>query len=169
MSLASKKKFVYINSRNRMDGDDSDFTFTIDIKPTDNFDKVVLLSCLIPKSFYIVQSNQNTFILKENSSQVTISVPIGSYNRRSFASTLSSTLTNASPNHLTYTISYPTTTTSPDTGKYTFSSSSFGGTIQFIFTTFMFEQLGFNENSINSFNALSLTSSNVFKMASEDV
>ena len=164
MSLIETKKTFYINSHYRLTGKSSNFTYYIPILPTDDFDHVSLLQATIPKSFYTVRINLNTFTLQEGTQQVTITVPIGNYSRRSLQATVQSLLNAASPNGITYQISWPDTS-SASTGKYTFTCSNVGG-IQpvFIFQTNMYKQLGFDSGSTNSFVNFSLTSTNVINL-----
>ena len=97
MSLISEKQIFFINSNQRLTGTSNDFTVNLDINKNLEFDKVALLQCLIPQSYYLIQQGQNTFTLTEGVSQVMISIPIGNYTRRTFAIVLGTTLTNASP------------------------------------------------------------------------
>lgn len=156
---------VYINSRNRISGTNSDFTHYVEFP--DNFEPqyVGVLQCLIPKSYYLIEDNYNTFIVEENGVQRTITMTPGNYNRRSFASVLTTLLNTGT---FVYTISYPSSTEA-DTGKFTFTVTNNSG-IQpkFIFQTNVYEQMGFDPNSTNIFSANSLTSQNVIKMQSED-
>lgn len=166
MQLAHKRIF-YINSRNRKSGSHNDMTYEIElgtISPT----HVVVLSANIPKSYYSVQDSANTFILEENKSQATITITPGSYTRQQMATNLKTALDNGSPNGYTYTVSYPASSAG-ETGKLTFSVSGNGG-IQpiFIFTSYLYEQLGFNSDSSNQFSGDSLSSSNVIKLQKED-
>jgi hypothetical protein len=163
------KKLFYVNSRNRTNGTDSDFTYNFDfgnLQPT----HVVLLQCNIPKSYYVVRSGQNTFTLtEENTDSVVISITPGNYNRTTFKQTVNSLLTSNSPNGYTYTITVPSGI-GGDSGKYTYTCV--GHTLQTKFITAsdnnIFELLGFDEGSTNTFVAGSLTSTNVTKLTKED-
>lgn len=169
MSIISKKKIFYIDSRARASGTDSDFTMQLNINTEDNFDSAVILECIIPKSYWLVPKNRNTFQLSENGIVVTIIVPVGNYNRRSFATQIQSLLNSASPHSYSYSIKYPNSLTDPDTGYYTYTVSGNGGVQPlFIFSTFLFEQFGFNKNSTNIFSSNTLVSSNVIKLQLED-
>lgn len=163
--------YVYINSRDRLPGgSDSNFQYNISFPPDVSFDRVVLLDALIPKSYYLVQDDgplENVFQLKENSTTVTITIPIGSYLLNTFRTTIANLLTAASPNSLTYTVTYPASS-APDTGKFTYTSSN--GSIQssIITNEHFFEPLGFQRDSTNVFTGTTLISSTVIKLQSED-
>ena len=85
---------LYINSKQRSKGFDHDFYITLPIQPANKFTHVSVLGISIPKSFYSVQNNQNTFIVREvfnNNLLITdniITVPEGNYTINSFIITL---------------------------------------------------------------------------------
>ena len=62
--------YVFINSRDRISGTDENFTFNIQFPTGFDFDSVVVLNAIIPKSYYLIQNGplENIFQLKENSS-----------------------------------------------------------------------------------------------------
>jgi hypothetical protein len=99
----------------------------------------------------------------------TITVPIGNYNVNSFKSTVSSLLTNASPNHWIYTLSFPNSYSDAQTGKltYTVSGPAVGDLASFTFTQDMSEQFGFDEFSTVAFVNNSLTSHNAVSFVPE--
>lgn len=167
MALQNKKIF-YINSYNRIDGTNSNFSYLLDIPKNIDFDRVVCLNAVIPKSFYIFQQNKNYFTLQEGEDQIIISIPIGNYSRKSLQTTLESLLNLNSPNGWAYTISYANIATSADVGKYIFSVSTNTSQPEFIFTDYCYEQIGFSKNSTNNFIDDSLTSTSVIKLISED-
>ena len=63
MSLISSKRLFYIDSHNRLNGT-SNFLYQLDYKDED-YDYCVVLQPSIPKSYYLVQSGQNTFHYEE--------------------------------------------------------------------------------------------------------
>lgn len=170
MSLAdntySAPYVIYISSNNRASGTNSNFqSAPIDLG-INKYDACCVCQASIPRSFYNIPSGYNTFTLKEGVSTATITIPAGSYNRINLQNVLQTLLNSSSPNVWTYSISYPNTTTQADTFKYTFSVSGNGGTQpQFIFTNSLFRQLGFEQNSTNTFSANSLTSTNCINLA----
>ncbi len=101
--------YVYVNSRDRLSGTDENFTYNVQFPEGFEYDHVVCLNALIPKSYYLIQDGplENIFQLDENGTTVTISVPIGSYLLPAFKTTIGTLLTNNSPNGLTYTLTFP--------------------------------------------------------------
>lgn len=174
MNLVENKKEFYINSRNRLSGTDSDFTYALDIRQEDNFDSVVVHSCIIPKSYYLVENGHNTFTLVEDVTNTVITMDVGNYDRRSFANVLTDKLNTLSPNGWVYSITYPSKLSSADTGKYTFSVSGNTSHPQFVFpnSSKLYEPCGFNFGSTNVFTDVSgvstLVSVNVIKLQRED-
>jgi len=69
----------------------------------------------IPISWYTFNNVNNTFLLTETGfAAVTVTLPIGNYNALEMTTILASALSTASPNFLTYTVTY-----SQNTGKFT--------------------------------------------------
>lgn len=167
---------AYIDSVSRTSGESGNFTTKIDLPPN-NFNRVCLLQASIPKSWYLFDSTNNTFILKENSNQTTITIPVGNYTRISLASVLSLLLTNASKtaplgdisNYNTYSINYPTSSQT-NTNKYIYSYITTGVVKN---ASFLFQTnnccipLGFNNSSTNVFTSLSLQSVNAINLSSK--
>ena len=163
----SSKKIYYINSANRIEGSGSDFSYCLSIPIHSNFTYCSVIQASIPKSYYLVQENQNTFTLDENGTEYTITMPIGNYNRSSFIIKLQSLLNDIGS--WTYVVTAPDTSNGdPETGKLTYSVSGNGGVQpKFIFTLYLYETMGFNKNSTVSFVGNSLTSSNVINLQKE--
>lgn len=161
--------YVYVNSRERESGTDENFTYNIQFPQGFDFTHVVCLNALIPKSYYLIQEGplENIFQLQENNTVVTVTVPVGSYLLSAFKAIIGTLLTNASPNGLTYTLSYPTTS-GPDTGKWTFTQTDGSIVSSLIFNAHLFEPFGFFSNSTNIFSGTTLTSTCVIKLQSED-
>lgn len=110
-----------INSRDRTGGTDTDFTFSIpNFKTENNYDRVVLLGCSIPKSWYLIDSRHNTFTVDEGSGPVVITIPVGNYSFGSLRNTLTTLMTAA----LSFTYSI---TANTSTGKYELSVTGNGG------------------------------------------
>lgn len=166
---ASKKKEFYIDSNNRVSGTSSDFSYVLNILPDEDFTHAVVLQCLIPKSYYLIQDGLNTFQLQEGASIVTLTVPVGNYSRRSFETVVQNLLNSNSPNGWTYNINYPNTAITADTGKFTYSVSGNTSQPSLIFgSSVICEQFGFPANSTQTFTAGTLVSTNVIKMQRED-
>jgi hypothetical protein len=166
MSYITNKRIFYIDSHSRLSGDHNNFSYLMQLPPNNDFTHVCLLSCVIPKSYYLVQAGYNTFVLRENGVDTTITVPAGNYGATSFKTVVQGLLNTNSSQAWTYTITYPTITTSANTGKYTFTCDL--GNPSFIFTTSLYEQFGFEPNSTNTFTSNTLTSQDVIKMQVED-
>lgn len=143
---------INFNSKDRTSGSNSNFnSLPVDLG-NNAFDTVCLVQASLPKSFYNMPSGYNTFTLRENVTSVTVTIPIGSYTRLNLQSVLATRLTAASPNGLTYTVSYPASTVA-DTFHYTFTVNSSAIAVQFIFSsTSPNRQLGF-EVSTYTFTA----------------
>lgn len=160
---------IPFNSKDRTSGNASSFTSM----PTDiglnTFDSVVLLASSIPKSWYNMPSNYNTFTLTEKSVNTTITITPGNYNKINLATKLATLLTAGSVtlgNNWTYTVTYPAPT-EPDDFKYTFNVSG-NGAFQpsFTFSTISPErQLGFEQSTTYTFVANALKSVNALNLA----
>lgn len=155
-----KRKLFYINSANRSNGTNNDFYINIPVDPNEKYNKVVVLQASIPKTYYVINSN-DSFILDENGTQYTISILAGNYNVKTFGNAIQDAL-NASGSY-TYTVTRPY-----ENAKYQFDVSGNGG-IQpkFIFTTSMYEQMGFDASSTNIFVSDTMTSTNVVNLQRE--
>lgn len=76
-------------------------------------------------------------------------------------------MTAASPNGLTYTMTFPSNT-GANTGKWTFSQSNSSIQSSIIVNGYFFEPLGFYQNTTNAFSGSTITSTTVIKLQSED-
>lgn len=170
MSLILHKRIYYVNSKNRLSGTSSNFLFSIQTQPQDNFDRCVVLQAVIPKTYYLIQSEFNTFQLQENTSTVTVTIPVGNYNLRNIQTVLISLLNTASPNGIVYSMSYPGSVQT-DTGMFTFSCSNVSSIEpSFIFTdNGIAEYLGFQDNSTNTFTSFTLVSTNVINLGGDSL
>lgn len=169
MSAISEVFHIYIDSHNRLSGTDTNFTYSIAFPTGIIYDRVVLLNAIIPKSYYLINSRNNTFTLRENTTDVTITIPVGDYLLNTFRTVIQGLLNTNSPNGWTYTVTYPNINTQANTGKYTFNvSGNSGSQPSIIITNNLYEQFGFNRNSTNTFVSDTLTSVNVIKLQVED-
>lgn len=160
---------IPFNSANRVSGNASSFvSIPVDLN-LNSYDSVVLLAASIPKSFYNVATNYNTFTLTEKGVPTTITIPPGSYNKINLSTKLATLLTAGSVtlgNNWTYTCTYPAPT-EPDDFKYTFTVSG-NGLFQpsFTFTTVSPErQLGFEQSTTYTFVGNTLQSVNAINLA----
>lgn len=167
MNLIQNSKIFLVNSTNRVSGTHSNFQFYLNILPADGFDRCVVLRGTFPKSFYMVGPGEY-FTLREGALTAQIAIPQGSYNYRSFQTVCASALNAASPSGWGYAITFPNVATEAQTGKYTFTVTGNGGVQpEFIFTTFLYEQMGFAQGSTVTFTGDTVTSTNVITMQRE--
>jgi len=168
MTQVKDFRYFYITSGNQLSNTNT-FSIYLDI-PENRYDRVTLTNINIPVSFYVIQNGHNQFVLRENSTSVTITIPEGNYNINSFITALTSLLNANSPNGLTYSLSIPNTFSQCSTGKITYVQNN--GAIQSSFTfpeqSHVYEQFGFNRQSTAYFSGTTLTSSNVVKFIPED-
>ena len=120
MSLIKTQQIIHINSKFREAGTDDNFTTRINLKKNNNFDHVAVLSCSIPKSYYLVQQGENTFVIRENGNDTTIVIPEGNYSITSFLHTLNNTIFVGMLSQ--YSATFPDSK-QPQTGKLTFTNS----------------------------------------------
>lgn len=164
MSYYTDKEIFYINSYNRINGDNSDFTYQLNIDNNIAWDRVVLIDASIPKSYYNVQDGQNTFTLIDDNGTHTITITPSNYTRTSLCTVLSSLLTNGG---ITYTITYQNIMEQGDNGKLIFTCSGNSTQPQFTFDNYLYEQLGFEKNTTYTFSGNSLTSPNICNLSPE--
>src|ERR1700745_86639 len=103
-------RVFYIDSYNRISGNDTNFQIKVDVPQGNTYNKVALMQLSCPKSFYNFSSGNNTFVLQELSVNYSITIPAGNYQKNNIITTLSSLLTTASAlagNNWIYTVSYP--------------------------------------------------------------
>lgn len=170
MSYIQNKRIFYIDSHQRVTGSHSDFAYSINLNPTEKYDRCVVLSAVIPKSYYLIAAPYSSFTLTEGTSNVTVTIPDGNYSASSFRIAVTNLLNAVSPNHYTYSITYPNTATSANTGLYTYSVTGNSGTqpsFTFSSNDTVNEQFGFDVGTY-TFSGNTLTSINVIKMQSED-
>jgi hypothetical protein len=139
--------------------------------PSDaKFDTVCVLSASIPKSFYLIQSGSNTFILDEAGDEVVITIPPGNYEQDTFLGEIQSLLNVESPNGWIYTVSVPDPKYDADTGKITYSVSGNGldePSLVFPDESLVHEQMGFEAGSSNIFVNDTLVSTYVSNLQRE--
>jgi len=164
MSFSKRRKFVYIDSGKRLTGTSSDFSYSLDLSEGDRFDHCVITQASIPFTYYLIRDGFNTFQLKETGqTAVTITIPVGNYNINSFVEIVGPLLTTAGVLGSTYTLTYPKSFTQSNTAFITTTIT--GGTssdAQYIFNSSntISEQFGFESGSTNTFDGLTLSSSN---------
>jgi len=162
---------ISFNSKDRVGGENSNFISEAIDLGINKYDSVCLVQASIPRSFYNIATNFNTFTIREPAPLLrtfSVSVPVGSYNKINLATALGTAMTSASlasGNAWTYSVSYPSALVG-DTFKYTFSVSGNGvNQPSLIFTTNMNRQLGFEENTTYAFTSSSLVSVNCINLS----
>ena len=171
MPISHGEKYIaYVNSYNKLSVSDSTSNFSVKIKlPKNNvFDRVVVSQVSIPKSFYMIPNGYNTFhLLEPNQTPQVVIIPCGNYTKSALLAQLVVSLKTAS--QLNYVLPTPytyTVTASALTGMLQFSVNLINPS--FIFTTNVYEQLGFVGNTTYTFNNSQLCSPNVIKLQLED-
>ena len=160
MSNILNNRIYYINSKDRVAGTSSNFTYDIDIPDGSNFDSVCVLQMTIPKSYYLVRTHQNLVTLSLDGVSYPILVPLGNYNATTFTTALLALLNAASSN--VFSMALSTTT-----GKFTYSYVGSAAVVQFIFTEPNLAHLmGFDLISTNTFVSNILVSSDVVDFVS---
>lgn len=86
--------------------------------PVKRIAKMKVLEAEIPFSFYVINTENNTFTLTEVTSD-TVTIPVGNYTSVTLPTALAAALTSASPGTRTYTVTYSATTQ-----KFTITANS---------------------------------------------
>lgn len=92
------QSLIYITSANRLSGTPSDFTVSLPntalANPWLGRTKISVVDCVLNRCFYTVRSINNTFILKNITSNTTqiLSIPVGNYTIESWKAALSALL-----------------------------------------------------------------------------
>ena len=165
MSLFIKKFFFIVDSADRISGSSNNFSINIPMPTDNNYNRILVNSAIIPKSFYLIRDGYNTFTLKEGINLWTISIPIGNYTLSEFTTSIQALLDDHTFIAFTYIIIF-----SKRLGKFVFTVSN-NSSVQpsFIFTTNVFETLGFDKNSSNLFVADTITSSNIINLNPNEI
>lgn len=173
MSSIEASRIEYINSANRSNGSNENFTWTVTMSQDEVYDKVCVLFANIPISYYLVSNGTNVFRLSETTGitiTVDIIVPPGDYSAVSFINVVLPLINSASPHSWIYTMSLNNSFTSVQNGLYTWTvTGNAGGTASFIFPigNYLFDQFGFANGSTNAFTANTLVSKNVLNFIPE--
>lgn len=159
------KSFIYhINSAERLSGTPSNFDYKVEVSngSLEEYDSVVLLTTSIPKSYYAIEENKNTFIFEnETSLQVSIDFPVGTYNIYDFCEKLKELLDNNSANVYTCQVNI-------QTAKIIITSSDLGSTFKILPGNFLYERFGFDKDSTNTSVGGIIVSTNVVDMSPEN-
>jgi len=164
-----EKDLVYVSSSNRLSGSSNDFTIDLSdqIRPID-YDSITLLNFSCPKSYYLINSYNNTFTVLESKTTTTITVPVGNYILSNLTSALTTALTACS---FTYAVAID-----KRIGKYTFTVSGNLSQPTFTFDDGLAYVLGFEETSytfasniLTSINVVNLQLTNTIELMSDVV
>jgi hypothetical protein len=165
MSLS--QRIYYINTLYKASGTNENFSYHLQIPAAEQYDRVVLLNASIPNSFYLIQDGINSFTLREDSTDVTITVPPGNYSAKVFGMVVQALMTAASPNTWVYKIALPNANAEAQTGKFTYSVTGNSSQPSVICTDKINEQLGFEVYSTNTFIANQIISSTTVNFGAE--
>jgi hypothetical protein len=168
MEGVTNKRFLYINSFNRLSGTSSAFSIQIQVPPNENYDACTVTQVFIPVSYYLIVAGSNTFNLVENGVETEVTIPAGNYNVNSFCTVIPVLLNAASPNGWVYTMTYPQSFTQNNTGHITYGVTGNGGQQpEFHFNdqmdkhNYVNQQFGFDYGAQVPFVANALVSLNV--------
>jgi hypothetical protein len=168
MSGILASKIYYISSEERTSGTSDNFMFKLSIPDGQKFDRVCVLQASIPQSYYIVAEGSNVFILRELGTDIQVTVPAGNYSVLSLAGVIQALLTSASSHSWVYTVVFPNTVTSANTGKLLYSVTGNGvDQPSFYFQNELHEQFGFELRTWYPFVSGVLQSANVVSFVPE--
>ena len=160
MSLFQLKFYHIVDSSDRVSGSTNNFIINIPMPNDNEYNRIILNSAIIPKSFYLIRDGYNTFILKEGINLWTVSIPIGNYTLTEFTTQIQALLDDHTFIQFTYVMTF-----SKRLGKFTWTISNNSGVQpSFIFTTNVFEPMGFDKNTTNTASSNVLTSTNIINL-----
>lgn len=183
------KQIIYVNSRNRTSGTTSNFSYNIQLKSGNKFNRVVLLQATISKTYYLIQSPYNYFTVTETAGGVPLTFNVNLTEGNDYIQALAADIATkctaaslASGYGWTYTVTVVNQFNTVDPGKLTYnvaqgSSLSAIQAVSFIFPSLtqstVYEPMGFDADSTNDFTvslgAGTLQSSNVVYLQAQDV
>ena len=153
-------KIIHVDSDRKYSGTHSNFTFSISFN-NQEFDRVSVLSVSVPKTFYLVNEQNNKFILQEEDVNTEITLTVGNYSLRNLSLELTSKMNAATSQSQVYSVTIPSQT-EPQTGKLTIYEDNITTLpTKLIFYSSLAKVLGFELGSTNIFNLSSLSSVNV--------
>lgn len=94
---------IFINSYNRANGNSDNFTVNISnqLKSNNEYEKISLVNCSIPKSYYLINNTSNELIINENGIDYYVYIQNGNYSMLSLCNYL-----NTASNLSQYGVSY---------------------------------------------------------------
>ena len=119
MSIMKDSTIFIIDGSKAISGTGANFNININMPKGKNYNRVCLLQAIIPKSYFLCTTGENTFILSENGN-TTVTVTQGSYNAISWTILIGNLLTSSSTAGWTYTITLPDPRFQVDTAMFTY-------------------------------------------------
>lgn len=157
LSIHKDSPNFLIDSKDRTSGTNSNFHINVKLKKDNSYNMISLVHAGVPKSYYNIDSQNNTFTLTENGSSTTVTLTPGDYTSSTFPAHLEYQLDAASlvidaSNPWTYSATFDSTThkltiTSTEHASRTMTTNS----ITFSGFNNPFLCCGFHQDSINSF------------------
>lgn len=131
-ALNNKQKIISLNGKLKTSGTASSPTIIVDMPVYNNFNRCSVIDCEVPKSYYMLDTTNNSFSLQEVTGSVDQPVTLknGSYGVNALTTELTTKLNAASVtggNSYTYVVSF-----NSDLGIFTFTNNGVG---EFSFTT----------------------------------
>ena len=165
------KDLVYVNSAYRTQGNSHDFIIDLSqqIKPNNDYDSICLLNFTCPKSYYLIDEQNNGFIVNEGLTQTIINIPSGNYDFITLRATLQTLLQACT---FTYTVF-----ANQISGKYEFTVSNNTSQPEFQFITdsphkvlgFEVGNYTFSANSLIGPNIVNFQRTNTLELCSDIV
>jgi hypothetical protein len=161
--MSNRTQVVFINSKQRVSGSSYDFHINLNdglLKAgKDEYMRITLAEATINRSWYSIQEGDNSFIIRDNTTDITITLPTAYYT----AIDIRSTLQGLMPSWL---ITYDRRT-----NKFTFTRPTDNKTYyKFVFSNTLNEMLGFSEDEEPTFTVATptITSSNPVRVNAEN-
>lgn len=165
----NNKRFYHINSSTKLSGTSSAFSYFLEIPQNGDYDRITVSMLNIPVSYYLIPNNYNTFILNEQGTDITITIPPGNYNLSSFCYVVSSLMTNNSQNGFIYNMTFNNGYNNNLDGKIYYSvsnNSDIQPSIILLKSNYLYEQFGFYPGTY-TFSSNILKSDNVCNFVQE--
>jgi len=160
--MSADSQIFYINSEHRTSGTSSNFTFELPIKDNVKYDRVSVLQLSVPLSFYLVRPPYDTFTLTEADQSISITIPPGNYNIRTFADQIVQLLNSKSPHGYIYKMTFDIVL-----AKFIYSVSGNSGVQPILgLNLHLSDQFGFDFKSQNQFVDDAITSTRVVNFVS---
>jgi hypothetical protein len=166
MSLIDSQQIIHVNSKFRVRGTDDNFDYKIQLNSGNLYTHVAVLSVSIPKSYYLVPEGENTFVVMDDGTEITVTIPPGNYSITSFIYVLTNIFQNHAEHLNHYSVTFPNSKIQAQTGKMTFVHTNTNHSSSFVFgDNHLAEVMGFERGSTNTFvingNQTTLVSKNV--------